>query len=60
MGKILHDSGLPIDCTGNQAWPEDAERVNAEVREKYGAFPEVTDGFKKFVEDARAAFAASK
>ncbi|RSL58089.1 hypothetical protein CEP53_006268 [Fusarium sp. AF-6] len=59
-GKILHESGSPIDCTGNHTWPDDAERVNNEVKEKYGAFPAVADGFKKHVEHARAAIAASK
>ncbi|KAI8721619.1 hypothetical protein NCS52_00303800 [Fusarium sp. LHS14.1] len=59
-GKILHECGSPIDCTGNQTWPEDAERVNTQIKEKYGEFPAVVDGFKKHVEHARAAIAASR
>lgn len=58
-GKILHECGSPIDCTGSQTWPEDAERVNTQIKEKYGGFPAVADGFKKHVEHARAAIAAS-
>lgn len=57
--KILHECGSPIDCTGSQTWPEDAERVNTQVKEKFGEFPAVADGFKKHVEHARAAIAAS-
>ncbi|WAO86204.1 Hypothetical protein NCS54_00346900 [Fusarium falciforme] len=59
-GKILHECGSPIDCTGSQTWPEDAERINAQIKEKYSEFPAVTGGFKRHVEHARAAIAASK
>ncbi|KAI8682380.1 hypothetical protein NCS56_00360600 [Fusarium sp. Ph1] len=59
-GKILHECGSPIDCTGSQTWPEEAERVNRQIKEKYSEFPAVADGFKRHVEHARAAIAASK
>lgn len=58
--KILHQSGLPIDHTGEQAWPAGAERLNAQVRAKHSATPEVSGGFKRFVEQARTAIANAK
>ncbi|KAM0420375.1 hypothetical protein ACHAPT_011794 [Fusarium lateritium] len=59
-GKILHDSGTAIDCSATQVWPEDAERVNTRVKEKYDEFPKIAGGFKEFVENARASFAANR
>ncbi|KAM6534510.1 Hypothetical protein NCS54_00347100 [Fusarium falciforme] len=58
--KILRQSGLPIDHKGEQAWPAGAERLNAQVRAKHSATPEVSDGFKRFVEQARTAIANAK
>lgn len=58
--KILRQSGLPIDHTGEQVWPSGAERLNAQVRAKHRATPKVSDGFKRFVEHARTAIANAK
>ncbi|KAI8682383.1 hypothetical protein NCS56_00360900 [Fusarium sp. Ph1] len=58
--KILQQSGLPIDHTGEKAWPAGAERLNAQVRAKHSATPKVSGGFKRFVEQARTAIANAK
>lgn len=54
--KLLPDSFNP----NSEEWPEDAEEVNQKMEELLKDCDKLAGGFKKFVENARAAGMAVK
>jgi hypothetical protein len=54
--KLLPESFNP----NSEEWPEDAEEVNQKMEELLKDCDKLAGGFKKFVENARAARMAAK
>ncbi|KAM0295224.1 hypothetical protein HYE67_000256 [Fusarium culmorum] len=54
-GKLLPETFNPA----KDEWPDEAEKINENIEEKLKDFDKLAGGFKKFVENARAAMTAA-